>query len=106
MVPLRVYDNGYVATEEFPEYIDHYLYFPERSDAERAALQLRTRGWQVAVRPGAALSDWLALATQPATGEEEMGDLYYELSVFAKRFNGRYDGWERPMTDDDDECVN
>lgn len=98
---MRVFENGYAPTEEFPEYIDHYLYFPERSDAERAAVQLRRLGWKAEVRPAAVGPDWLALATQPATGEEEMGAIYDELSAFAKRFNGAYDGWERPMTDDD-----
>ena len=97
----RIYDNGYVGTAEFPEYIDHYLYFPERSDAEQAAVHLRERGWKAQVMPAAVGSDWLALATQPATGEEEMGDNYDELSRFAEGFNGAYDGWERPMTEDD-----
>ena len=31
-----------------------------------------------------------------------MGDIYDELSAFAKPFNGIYDGWERPMTEEDD----
>jgi hypothetical protein len=101
-MPQRIYENGYVGTEEFPEYIDHYLYFPERSDAERAAVQLRKRGWNVEVRPAAVGPEWLAFATQPATGQEEMGDVYNELSAFARRFGGVYDGWERPMTEDDE----
>jgi Regulator of ribonuclease activity B len=101
MAQIRVFENGYTPTEEFPEYIDHYFYFPEHSDAERAAIHLRGRGWNTQVKPAAVGSDWLTLATQPATGEEEMGEIYDELSAFARWFNGAYDGWERPMTEGD-----
>jgi Regulator of ribonuclease activity B len=99
MAPKRVYENGYVPTDKFPEYIEHYLYFPQRSNAERAALHLRERGWTTQVKPAAAGSDWLAFATQPATGEEDMDLIYDDLSAFAKRFKGVYDGWEHPMTE-------
>jgi hypothetical protein len=30
------FDNGYQPTEDYPEYIDHYFYFPQSSDAEAA----------------------------------------------------------------------
>jgi regulator of RNase E activity RraB len=49
--------------------------------------------------------DWLVLATQPATGEEEMDEIYNSLAQFAESFNGTYDGWERPA-DFEDENVN
>ena len=102
----RTYDNGYHGTEHFPEYIDHYLYFPTQEQADLASAQLLLRGWLTRVSPAALGSDWLLLATQPATGEEEMGDLYQQLSDFAERCGGHYDGWERPMDDDGDESLN
>ena len=97
----RTFENGYRATEEFPEYIDHYFYFTTQTDAEKAAECLRDRSWKVAVGPAAVGEDWLALATQPATGDEDMEDVYFELTAFAAGFSGVYDGWERPMTDGD-----
>ncbi len=101
----RVYENGYRSTKEFPEYIDHYIYFAIRKDADSAASQLVKRGWTTRVERSAADDDWLLLATQPATGNEEMEDIYFELCAFAEKFNGHYDGWERPA-DFEDECLN
>ncbi len=97
----RTFKNGYRATDEFPEYIDHYFYFAAQSNAVKAAERLLERGWQTIVRPTAVGPTWLALATQPATGEEEMEDIYFELTAFAVEFDGEYDGWERPLTDGD-----
>lgn len=101
----RTYENGYRATEEFPEYIDHYLYFTAQKDADLAATKLLRRGWSTRVRQAATGDDWLLLATQPATGNEEMEDIYNELCSFAEELYGHYDGWERPV-DDEDECLN
>lgn len=97
----RTYDNGYQGTEQFPEYIDHYLYFPTQEQADRASAQLLQRGWLTRVSPAALRSDWLLLATQPATGREDIEQLYEQLSEFAELCAGHYDGYERPMEDDD-----
>lgn len=98
----RVYENGYRATKEFPEYIDHYIYFSTQRDADSAAAELVKRGLTTQVRLSAAGEDWLLLATQPATGNEEMEDIYCRFSEFAENFNGHYDGWERPADFGDD----
>jgi hypothetical protein len=82
----RTFENGYRASEDYPEYIDHYFYFPLQSDAEKAAEHLRARGWPTNVRPGACGDDWLALATQPARGDEDMEPIWYELTAFAEKF--------------------
>ena len=97
----RTYDNGYQGTEQFPEYIDHYFYFPTQKEAELASAQILQRGWFARVQPAALGSDWLLLATQPATGEEDIEQLYEQLSEFAELWGGHYDGYERPMEDDD-----
>jgi hypothetical protein len=44
MQKRKIFENGYMASEEFPEFIEHFLYFPRSSDAEMAAEQLRARG--------------------------------------------------------------
>ena len=93
----RTFENGYKASEEFPEYIDHWFYFPLSPDAEMAAELLRQRGWSTKVDLGADGVDWLVLSTQPATGDEDMEDIFSELEALAERCNGTYDGYERPM---------
>ena len=97
----RTFENGYRASEEFPEYIEHFFYFPMNSDAEMAADHLRERGWSTRVELGADDVDWLVLATQPARGDEDMEDIFAELEAFAAKFNGTYDGYGRPMDDGD-----
>jgi hypothetical protein len=69
----RNFENGYQGTEAYPEYIEHFLYFPTQSDADEASKLLLARGWSVLIKPGPDGTDWLALATQPARGDEEMG---------------------------------
>jgi hypothetical protein len=97
----RTFENGYRASEEFPEYIDHFFYFPMNSDAEMAAERLRARGWSTRVELGADDTDWLLWATQPARGDEDMEEVFSELEAFAEKFNGTYDGYGRPADDGD-----
>jgi hypothetical protein len=59
----RTYENGYRASEEFPQYIDHWFYFSCQSDAEGAAAGLRARGWSTQVVLSTSGKEWLALAT-------------------------------------------
>ena len=92
----RIFENGYQGTEAYPEYIEHFFYFPTQSDADEASRLLLARGWRVLIKPGPDGTDWLALATQPARGDEEMGPLWEELTELASRFGGNYDGFERP----------
>jgi hypothetical protein len=97
----RKFDNGYQGTDEYPEYIDHYLYFSTQADADSAAKLLLARGWRVTVTPSASGADWLALATQPARGAEDTGPLFVELTALASQFSGNYDGYERPAGDEE-----
>lgn len=73
--------------------IDHYLYFPQRNNAEKAAERLRSKGWTVDVRMGADGRNWLALAKQPAPIDQDIGDLRDELEELANELGGEYDGW-------------
>jgi regulator of ribonuclease activity B len=97
----RIFENGYQGTEAYPEYVDHYFCFPTQSDADEASKLFLARGWRVLVTPGAAGTDWLALATQPAHGDEDMGPLWHELAKLASQFGGNYDGFERPAGDEE-----
>jgi hypothetical protein len=96
----KTFENGYIASEEFPEYIEHFFYFPRSSDAEMAAEQLRARGWPAKVELGADDRDWLVLATQPARGDEDLDDVFPEMEDLATKFSGTYDGYGRPADDD------
>ena len=95
----RIFENGYRASKEYPEYIDHWFYFPSQADAEPAAERLRNRGWLTRTVETEGL-DWLLVATQPATGDEDTGPIFEELTAFANQFNGIYDGYERPLSED------
>jgi hypothetical protein len=75
------------------QFLDHYLYFPKKSNAEKAATHLRERGWTVEVKMGADGENWLALAKQPAPIEEDIGGIRDELEELADRLGGEYDGW-------------
>jgi len=73
----------------------HYLYFPEKSDAEKAGAALRNQGFSVEIRKGAGGEDWLALAIKrsPATSED-IDETRDEMESLAAQFSGEYDGWE------------
>ena len=96
----NTFENGYRASEEFPEYIEHFFYFPKSSDAEMAAEQLRVRGWSAKVDLGAGDQDCLVLTTQPAKGDEDLEDVFPEMEDLAAKFNGIYDGYGRPADED------
>jgi hypothetical protein len=102
MAKEKSFENGYKASNEFPEYIEHFFYFPRSSDAETSAEQLRTRGWSTRVDLGADDRDWLLLATQPTRGDEDLSDTFPEMEDLAAKFNGIYDGYGRPADSDGD----
>lgn len=74
-------------------FIDHYLYFSKRDNAEKAASPLRSKGWIVEVKIGADGKNWLVLAKQPAPIKENIEEVRDELERLAKDFSGEYDGW-------------
>ncbi len=75
--------------------ITHYLYFAEESNAQKAAQQLRDRGFSVEVRRSADGKNSLVLAsrTPPKTGEQ-IADVRDEMEAIAEELEGEYDGWE------------
>ena len=73
--------------------IEHFLYFPKKSQAEKAAQRLKATGWSVAVRMGADGENWLTLAKQPAPIEDDIESVRDELERLADELGGEYDGW-------------
>ncbi len=75
--------------------MQHFLYFPKKTDAEMAGEQLRDHGFSVEVSKGGDGESWLALATKtpPKTGEQ-MDERRDEMEALAAQFGGEYDGWE------------
>jgi hypothetical protein len=74
-------------------FIDHYLYFPKRSDAEQAGQQLQAREWLVKIKMGTDGKNWLVLARQPVPIKQDIQDIRDYLEQLAKGFHGEYDGW-------------
>jgi len=73
----------------------HYLYFPSKPNAEKAAQALRARGLKVEVKRGADGETWLALATQGVPeGDGAIEKLREEMATLADSLRGEYDGCE------------
>lgn len=73
----------------------HYLYFPEKLNAEKAAQWFRSQGFSVEVKLGADGENWLALVKHEAPQKaEEMDNLRNEMEALASQLDGEYDGWE------------
>ena len=87
-------ESSETAGELSAKFLDHYLYFPKKSDAEEAAMRLRGKGWTVEVKKGADGESWLALARQPAPIDQDIEEIRGELEELAQQLHGEYDGWE------------
>ncbi|HXE35194.1 MAG TPA: ribonuclease E inhibitor RraB [Verrucomicrobiae bacterium] len=75
--------------------LQHYLYFREKSNAEKAAIWFRSLGFSVEVRRSADDENWLALVKhEPPPNDDEMGRLRAEVESLAAQLGGEYDGWE------------
>jgi len=77
-------------------HLDHYFFFPDQSDADRAAQRLQERGWTIeSVSLNAEVEKVQLQARQPAP-IENLSALQTELDLLADEFNGEYDGWQVP----------
>jgi hypothetical protein len=80
--------------------VNHYLYFPEKSDAEKAAQWFSTQGFSVETRIGADGENWLTLVKHsPPADSDEMDKLREEeeMEALASQLDGEYDGWESAL---------
>ncbi len=78
------------------DFIEHFFYFPERSNADKAGERLRAKGWRVQVTKSADEENWLVFATQLSPIEDQLEKLWWELTQLAKELDGEYDGYGRP----------
>lgn len=75
--------------------IRHFLYFPNRVNAERAAQWFQSQGFLVEFRLGADGENWLTSVKHPTPATtEEMDKLRDEMEALAADLGGEYDGWE------------
>jgi Regulator of ribonuclease activity B len=75
--------------------VRHYLYFPEKANAEKAAQWFRSQGFSVDVRLGGDNENWLALVKhETPDSQQDLEKLREEMGALAERLNGEYDGWE------------
>jgi hypothetical protein len=73
----------------------HYLYFPEKENAEKAAQWFRAQGFSVDVRPGADNENWLALVKHEIVdNQQDLERIREEMEALTERLDGEYDGWE------------
>lgn len=76
--------------------LDHYFFFTDQTDAERAAVRLQKRGWTIeSVSLNADVEKVQLQARQPEP-IENLSALQTELDLFANELNGEYDGWQVP----------
>jgi hypothetical protein len=76
--------------------LDHYFFFADQTEADRAAERLQERGWTIeSVSLNAEVEKVQLQARQPGP-IENLGALQTELDLFADKFNGEYDGWQVP----------
>ncbi|HSK44507.1 MAG TPA: ribonuclease E inhibitor RraB [Candidatus Binatia bacterium] len=76
--------------------LDHYFFFPDQADAERAVQRLQERGWTIeSVSLNAEVEKVQLQARQPGP-IESLTALQTELDLFADEHNGEYDGWQVP----------
>jgi hypothetical protein len=84
--------NGSIDTD----FIEHFFYFPDKSNADKAAERLRAKSWRVQVTWRVEEENWLVFATQPSPIEDELEKLWFELTRLAEELDGEYDGYGRP----------
>jgi hypothetical protein len=76
--------------------LDHYFFFSDQADADRAVHRLQERGWTIeSVSLNAEIEKVQLQARQPGP-IENLNALQTELDLFADELNGEYDGWQVP----------
>jgi hypothetical protein len=75
--------------------LKHYLYFPSKRAARKAAAKLREQSFGVEERLGADGVNWLVLARQDVVPSPELvATVRATLEQMATMGGGEYDGWE------------
>jgi hypothetical protein len=78
-----------------PARMRHYLYFPEKAPANKAASSTALAGYDIEVSPSAGGRSWLLLAlTDIPDADAGLFEQVESLTALAERCGGDYDGWE------------
>lgn len=89
--------NGHAPEPEWEfNFREHFLYFPDKATADKAAARLLVKGWAVKVERAVGREDWLVLATDHWPNEEEFESEWQELNRLAEELGGEYDGYGGP----------
>jgi hypothetical protein len=80
--------------EPLTQQVLHYLYFPKREFAEKAAAKIRPLNYKVEVLPGADDENWLVLVDQAVEDKSEISEARDKLEALAQELKGDYDGFE------------
>jgi hypothetical protein len=81
-----------------PHSIEFFLYFPTDEAAQKAAEEIRRKGFGTKVERAAQGPNWLCLATKamvPDLGAIE--GIRVDFDRIAQSFAGKYDGWGTPV---------
>jgi hypothetical protein len=76
------------------ERANFYFYFSDGPAADRAAEEIRKRGFEVEVRLGANGAQWLALARK-SISDEELDKIEEQFEELGTALGGEYDGFDR-----------
>lgn len=89
--------NGHAPEPEWEfNFREHFLYFPDKAAANKAAARLIAKGWEVKVERAVGRVDWLVLATDHWPNEEKFESEWQELHRLAEELGGEYDGYGGP----------
>ena len=76
--------------------VSHFVYIPERVNADALAARLRGDGLDVEMEMGADSTNWLVLVHQIATNDDDaIEEMEEKLTKLAVASGGEYDGCER-----------
>src|SRR3954467_15865585 len=76
--------------------LDHYFFFSDQANADRAAQRLQERGWTIESVSLNAEVEKVQLQVRQPGPIEILNALQTELDLLADEFNGEYDGWQVP----------
>jgi len=78
------------------EALDHYFFFSDQLDLERAARRLEQLGWTIESMSLDGTAQKYLLHARQRGRVDELRELQTELDLFADEFHGEYDGWKVP----------
>jgi Regulator of ribonuclease activity B len=78
------------------EALDHYFFFSDQPNLERAARRLEQRGWTIESMTLDGTEQKYLLHARQHERVDDLKELQTELDLFADEYHGEYDGWKVP----------